>query len=135
MPESAWGSGVGDWGAVVICVPGATDSMGTIVALPALSPDPRPPRSLERFGLLRCFFDGADVHESLLGQVVPLALEQLFEAAHGVGHGDVLAGGAGKHLGNKEGLAEEALDAPRARNGELVLIAQRVDPEDGADVL
>src|SRR6266851_4211115 len=47
---------------------------------------------LEALCLLRGLFDGAHVHERLLGEMIPLALEQLFEAAHRISHRDVFAG-------------------------------------------
>src|SRR5438445_10448740 len=87
---------------------------------------------LKRLGLLRGLFDGADVHEGLLGEVVPLAFEEFLEAAHGVAYGDVLAWDAREHLGYVERLAEEALEAPRALHGQLVLVTQRVEADDGA---
>src|ERR1022692_1614560 len=57
-------------------------------------------------------------------------------AVHGrVGQLDVFARHARELLGHVEGLREEALDLARARNGELVLVRQLVDAQDGDDVL
>src|SRR5437868_5711195 len=64
--------------------------------------------------LLCRFLDCADIHECLLGQMVPLALEQLLEAAHRVGDWHVLASHTREDFGNEHRLTEEALDAPRA---------------------
>ncbi len=75
------------------------------VASPYLAP--RAER-LQRFGLLRRLFDGADVHERLFGQVVPLAFEQLLEAATVSASGDVLALEAGEDFGDVEGLARRS---------------------------
>src|SRR5919199_276962 len=145
MPDSAswevgfgsWELGSGIWGLGSEIDTSATARTGEIVSLVGRvtgSPPPAP-RSLQRFCLLRRLLDRANVHEGLLGQVVPLAFEQLLEAADRVGDRDVLARHAGEHLGHVERLTEEALDAPRALHGELVLIAQLVDAKDGDDVL
>ena len=41
----------------------------------------------------------------------------------------------GEDLGHEHGLGEEALDAARARHGQLVLFGQLLDAQDGDDVL
>ena len=48
---------------------------------------------------------------------------------------DVTPGRAGERLGGEERLREEALDPARAGDGQLVLVAQLLDAEDGDDVL
>src|SRR6185295_12025877 len=79
--------------------------------------------------------DGADVHERLIRQVVPLAFAQLVEGADGVLARGVVAGEAGELLGDVERLREEALDLARPPDDDLVLFRQLVDAEDGDDVL
>ena len=69
--------------------------------------------------LLDGLVDGADHVEGLLRQGVVLALEDLLEAADGLGDRDVLAGRAGELLGDEERLGEEALDAAGAGDGAL----------------
>src|SRR5262245_35093996 len=86
-------------------------------------------------GLLGGLLDGADVHERALGQVVPLAVAQLLEAADGVRQRRDLAGAVGERLGDDERLRQEALDAAGAGHHLLVLLAQLLDAEDGDDVL
>src|SRR5207248_8207755 len=66
-------------------------------------------------GLRHRAFDGADHVESLLGQLIVLAVEQLLEGADGVLQLHVLALDAGEGLRHAEGLGEEALDLPRDR--------------------
>ena len=85
--------------------------------------------------LRRRLLDGADVHERLVGQVVPLAVAELVEGADGVRARDVDAREAGELLGDEERLREEALDLAGAADDELVFFRQLVDAEDGDDVL
>src|SRR6185436_8067526 len=95
----------------------------------------RLPAALE---LLRARDDGVDVAdhvEGLLGQGVVHALGDLLEGAHGVLARDEDAGRAGELLGHEEGLRQEALDAARASDGELVLVRELLDAEDRDDVL
>src|SRR4051812_11655062 len=66
--------------------------------------------------------------------VVPLAVDDLLEAAHGVLDLDVLARPAGERLGHEERLRQELLDLARARDGQLVVLRQLVHPEDRDDV-
>ena len=63
------------------------------------------------------------------------AIEDFLEAAHGFGHGNLLAGAAGEDFGDGEGLAEEALDFAGAGDGGFVLGGKLVQAEDGDDVL
>ena len=49
--------------------------------------------------------------------------------------GHVLARLAGEDLGDEERLREEALDAARAVDEQLVVLAQLLDTQDGDDVL
>ena len=79
--------------------------------------------------------DPALEEERALGHVVVLALEDLLEPADGLGDRDVLARRAGEGLGHEERLREEALDPARALHGQLVLVGELVDAEDGDDVL
>src|SRR5437868_7200062 len=86
-------------------------------------------------GLLGRLVDAADVHERALGQVVPLALAQLLEAADRLGQRRHLALLAGERLGHEERLRQELLDAAGPVHHLLVLLAQLLDAEDGDDVL
>src|SRR5947199_9562480 len=86
-------------------------------------------------GLLAGLLNGADHVEGLFGEVVVLAVNDLLEAADGVGGLDELAFEAGKLLGDEEGLREEALNLARARDDQLVLFRKLVEAEDGDDVL
>ena len=90
---------------------------------------------LEPLGFLGGRFDGADIHEGLFGEVIPLAFAQLVEAAQRILPLGVVAGEAGEGFGNEEGLRQEALDLPGPRDDELVLFAQLLDPQDRDDVL
>src|SRR5665648_799616 len=85
--------------------------------------------------LLGGLLDAADHEEGLFGQVVALAVDEVLEAAHGVGQRDVLAGDAGELFGDVERLREEALDLARALHDHLVLVGELVHAEDGDDVL
>src|ERR1043166_247249 len=89
----------------------------------------------DALGLLACLFDGADHVEGALRQVVVLAVNDLLEAADGVGDLDELALEAGELLGDEEGLREEGLNLARARASELGLFRKLVEAEDGDDVL
>src|SRR3954452_15204527 len=73
--------------------------------------------------------------EGALRQVVVLALDDLLERAHRVLDRDVGARGARELLGHEERLREEALDLSGPLHGELVLVRELVDSEDGDDVL
>src|SRR2546421_6723290 len=87
------------------------------------------------FGTLARLFDCADHVEGLFGEVVVLAVDDLLEAAYGVGDLDELALEARELLGDEEGLREEALNLARARDYKLVLLGQFVEAEYGDDVL
>ena len=67
--------------------------------------------------------------------MVPLALEDLLEAADGVLYRDVAAFAACEDLGDEHRLCEEALDAAGAADGLLVLFRELLGAEDGDDVL
>src|SRR5690242_14736214 len=90
---------------------------------------------LHPFALLARLIDGAHHVESLLGQVVVLALEDLVEAADGLLSRYVLASATGESLRHGEGLRQEPLYLPRARHRLLVVLRQLLDAEDGDDVL
>ena len=81
------------------------------------------------------FLDRADHVEGLLGILVVFAVHDRLEAADGVGQLHELAGRVGELLGDKEGLAEEALDLAGARHGQLVVFRQFIHAQDGDDVL
>src|SRR4051794_10774493 len=85
-------------------------------------------------GLLRGLdhvVDRALQEERGLRHVVVLALDDLVERAHRLGDRDVLARGAGELLGDVERLREEALDLAGTLDGDLVLVRELVDAEDG----
>src|SRR5829696_1818499 len=86
-------------------------------------------------GGLDDLLDAALEQELALGDVVVLAVEDLAEPADRLGDRDVLARGAGEGLGHEERLRQEALDAPGPVDGELVVVGELVDAEDGDDVL
>src|SRR5690606_27116987 len=81
-------------------------------------------------GLLDDLADAADHVVRLLGQVVVLAVDDLLEALDRVLEVDLLAVVAREHLGDVEGLAEEALHAAGAADDQLVLLAELVHAED-----
>src|ERR671925_995453 len=85
--------------------------------------------------LLDRLLDRPDHVEGLLGQVVVLAVEDLGEALDRVLELHVLARRAGELLGDEVRLREKALDLPRPRHDEPVLVGELVDAEDGDDVL
>ena len=72
---------------------------------------------------------------AVFGQMVPLALAQLLEAADRLGERRHLALLAGERLGHDERLRQELLDAPGPVHDLLVFLAQLLDAEDGDDVL
>src|SRR3954469_6864942 len=92
-------------------------------------------RAFHLVGLLDCLFDRPDHVERLLRQMVPLAGDNLLEAADGVGNRHVLPGQPGELLADEKWLRHEALDAPGAADGQLVFFRQLVDAEDRDDVL
>src|SRR6266849_858984 len=76
---------------------------------------------LHLFTLCARLFDGANHVESLLREVIVLALQDLGEALHRLADLDVLALAASEALGNEVGLRQEPLDLPRARYCQLVV--------------
>ena len=76
----------------------------------------------------------ADHVEGLLGKRVALAADDHLEAADRLLQRHVLARRAGEHLGDVEGLRQEALDLARPCDGELVLGREFVHAQDGDDV-
>src|SRR5713226_8773145 len=90
---------------------------------------------LHPLALLTRLFDGAHHVESLLGEVVVLALEDLGEAAHGVFDLYVLALTSRETLRDEVGLGQESLDLAGARHRLLVVFGQLLHAEDGDDVL
>ena len=73
--------------------------------------------------------------ESLLGNIVVLALHHASEAFYGIGDLYVTAGGARKLFGNEERLREELLDFAGSRDRYFLILAQFVDAQNGDDVL
>mmetsp|Transcript_126341 Transcript_126341/g.342991 ORF Transcript_126341/g.342991 Transcript_126341/m.342991 type:complete len:274 (+) Transcript_126341:41-862(+) len=102
---------------------------------------PREPRiSLGGHGreLGRLFPDvrhAANHVERGLGDVIAGARQHLLEVVDGGLEVHESPRSASKDLGHEEGLRQEALHLPSARDGELVLLAQLVHAEDGDDVL
>src|SRR5260370_36225958 len=84
-------------------------------------------------GLLDGFLDRADHVEGALGHVVVIAGDDALEALDRIGELDEDARRASEHLGDMEGLRQEALDLARARDGQLVLFGQFVHAEDRDD--
>src|SRR6266851_9137024 len=85
-------------------------------------------------GLFLGLVDAANVHERTLGQMVPLAFAQLFEAPQGFLNWSHLAFLAGERLGHDERLRQELLNPPRPVHHLLVVLAQFLDAEDGDNV-
>src|SRR5262249_24304608 len=73
--------------------------------------------------------------ERLLGQIVVLAFDQLFESPHRFLQRHEFARKPGKLLRNGERLRQEPLNFPGSRPPTLVLLRQLVNPQDGNDVL
>src|SRR3954471_24936671 len=92
------------------------------------------PRALQRLGFLEGFLDRADHVEGLLGEVVALAVHDHVEALDRVLQRHVLARRAGEHFRDVERLRQEALDAARAADRELVLGRKLVHAQDRDDV-
>src|SRR5262249_31713204 len=84
---------------------------------------------------LHDLLDAPGVEEVLLRDVVVKTVRDLLEPADGVAELHVSTRLAGEYLGGEEGLAEEALGLPRPGAGELVVLAELVNAEDGDDVL
>src|SRR5260370_4644953 len=80
-------------------------------------------------------FDGAHHVESLLAEVVVLALEDLGEAAHRVFDLHVLALTSRETLRDEVGLGQESLDLAGARHRLLVVFGKLLHAEDRNDVL
>src|SRR3989344_3693503 len=94
-----------------------------------------PAGELKSLGFLHGFVDGADHVESLFGQIVVVAFENLGKTLDGVFDGNVFAGRTSKLLGDEEWLGEEALDLAGAGNGEFIFVGEFVDAQNGDDVL
>src|SRR5687767_1160583 len=78
-------------------------------------------RCRQALRLGRRVLDGANVHEGLVRQVVPLAVAQLVEGADRVLARAVDARQAGELLRHEERLRQEALDLAGAPHDHLVL--------------
>ena len=68
--------------------------------------------------------DPADHVEGRFGKVVVFAVDDRLERADRVLDLDELAGDASEHFGDVERLRQEALDLPRAADGQLILFAE-----------
>ena len=88
-----------------------------------------------RLRLLDRFLDRADHVEGGLGQVVILASHRPLKPLIVSSSSTELAGRAGEHFGDEEGLRQEALDLAGAGDGELVLFRKLVHAQNGDDVL
>src|ERR1700678_4322817 len=84
----------------------------------------------ELLTLLLGLGDVADHVERLLGQMIELAVDDLFEAVDRVLERDVLAGRARELRRDEERLREEPLHFAGARDDELVFFAELVHAED-----
>ena len=80
-------------------------------------------------------FDGTDVHERLLGQVVPFTFANLFAAFDGSSLIDIFTLKPDELLGNKERLGKEFFEFSGAGDDHLVFLAQFIDTENSDDVL
>src|SRR3984957_6192100 len=98
-------------------------------------PAPRAGSLLQPLGLRFHVLDPADHVERLLGQVVVLALADRLERGNGFLERREHAGLPGELLGHVHRLGQEPLDPPCSLHGDLVLLAELVDAEDGDDVL
>src|SRR5215469_1847623 len=92
-------------------------------------------RSLHLFGGFEHLIDRSLHVKRLFRNIIVLAFDDLFEAAHGVLNLHIASLIAGKLLRHMEGLREELLDLTRASDGDLVFFRKLVDSEDGDDVL
>src|SRR6185312_12331045 len=90
---------------------------------------------LQFFRALQNFIDRTLHVERLLGKLVVFAFHDFLEAADGVRKLHILARPAGELLGYVKRLGKEVLDAARAANSLLIVVAQFVDSENGDDVL
>src|SRR5581483_1322510 len=81
-----------------------------------------PARKPELYDLLAFFnFVDAALHvEVVLRHIVIFAGEDFLEAAHRLGHGNLLAFAPGEHLRHRKRLAEEALNFAGAEHRQLV---------------
>src|SRR5699024_5622737 len=76
-----------------------------------------------------------DVEEGLLRDVVELPVSDLLEGFDGLTQRNVRAHHTGEFLGHIRVLRQELLDTPGPVDGDLVLLGEFVDSEDGDDVL
>src|SRR2546425_7629580 len=112
-------------------VSATTSRIGVAISSVRRSATLRARRQLLR--LVHRLADVADHVEGLLGQLVMLAVDDLPEALDGVRELDVAPRRTGELLGHEERLRQEPLDLPRAGDQELVLVGERLHPEDHAD--
>src|SRR3990172_6772680 len=86
-------------------------------------------------GIFSNFIDRADNIESLLRKIVTLAIQNFTEARHRLAQRYIPPWPASELLCHGHGLREEPLYLARARNDQLVILAQFVNAQDGDDVL
>src|SRR5260370_1353632 len=90
---------------------------------------------LQRLRLGEHRLDPADIEECLLGNMVELAADERLEALHGLfdRHEDPLQ--TSEDLAHEERLAQVLLHLAGPGDGDLVLLGELVEAEDGDDVL
>src|SRR4026209_1952427 len=101
---------------------GVTISRRSVSAIPSPSP-------------VGDFFDAALHVEVAFRHGVVLAVEDLLEAAHRIGHLHLFALAPREDLRHAKGLAQESLNSSRPVDRCLVFRRELVHPEDGYDVL
>src|SRR4051812_2941889 len=79
--------------------------------------------------------DDTDVHEGVLGEVVPFAIADFFEAANRLSNRRDFASFSGEHFRHQERLREEPLEPACTQHDELIFFRQFINAEDGDDVL
>src|SRR5215204_3850457 len=106
-----------------------------IVSLIPAPLQPRPPRTPHQRSASLNLLDPALHVEVPFRHAVVRAVEDLLEAADGVGDGDLTSFAPGEHLRGAERLTQKPLDLAGAEHRHLVLRRQLVHPENGDDVL
>ncbi len=81
------------------------------------------------------FVDAASHVEILLGHIVVLAIENLFESANRLLGSHIFTLFSGEYFGNVERLAEETLDFSGPIDRQFIVRAQLIHPENGNDIL
>src|SRR5262245_33101091 len=104
--------------------PDTTSRVGVATSSRSRSAIAAGPLLAQPLRLFHGLVDPADHVEGLLRQVVVLALDDLAESADAIGKRNVLSGRPGERLCHEEGLGQEALDLPRARDRALIVLRQ-----------